>query len=132
MHTHERGRDDSRFHPTCSKSILQLLAEQSGFAGHAASATRARRNDSISSALSRVSLASVVGSNERARGDSHSHSAVQVQRLEAVELCGACHSCKESASKRLNIERAKPRGVGTTVHPSIRTCGIMAGGINGR
>jgi hypothetical protein len=96
-HMHERGRDDSRFHPTCSTSILQLLAEQSGFAGHAASATRARRNDSISSALSRVSLASVVSLNERARGDSHSHSAVQVQRLEAVELCGACHSCKESA-----------------------------------
>ena len=88
--------------------------------------------DSISSALSRVSLASVVSLNERARGDSHSHSAVQVQRLEAVELCGACHSCKESASKRLNIERAKPRGVGNAVHPSMRACGNMAGGINGR
>ena len=43
----------------------------------------------ISSALRHMPLACVVCSSERGRGDSLSHSTLEVLRLAAAELCGA-------------------------------------------
>ena len=53
---------------------------------------RGRVEQFISSALRRMPLACVVCSSERGRGDSLSHSTIEVLRLAAAELCGACRA----------------------------------------